>query len=136
MRTAAKTARKARPRPYRVLSGVGAGAGAALVMMAAMAGLRLAANLPTVPELMISPIINFLGGKAFSDQLDRLYYAGRPLLFTLIIEGTLLLGVALGLLYALLARPNPDTRKRLPIFNNVAGGILYGLLIGILLNTI
>src|SRR5881392_46845 len=112
MRTAPKIARKARP--YRVLSGVGAGAGAALAMMLTMAGLRLATNLPTLPELMVTPIIDLLGGKAFSDQLDRLYYAGRPLLFTLIIEGTLLLGVALGLLYAALARPNPDTGKRSP----------------------
>src|SRR5438874_9038893 len=115
MRPEAKRAREVRP--YTVLSGVGAGAGGALAMMAAMAALRFAINLPTVPELMVSPIVNFLGGQAFSDQLDRLYYAGRPLLFTLIIEGTLLLGVALGVLYAGLARPNPGTGKRLAIFN-------------------
>ncbi len=129
-----KTAIKARP--YRVLSGIGAGAGAAVVMMVVMAGLRLAASLPTIPELMVSPIINFLGGQAFSDQLDRLYYAGRPLLFTLILEGTLLLGIALGVIYARLARPDPITGKRSPIFNSPAGGILYGLLIGVLLDTV
>src|SRR5438067_2290730 len=92
-----------RPRPYTVLSGLGAGAGATLVMLIAMAGLRFAVNLPSIPELMIGPIINFLGGEAFSDQIDRLYYAGRPLLFTLIIEGTLLLGAILGVVYAWLA---------------------------------
>ncbi len=134
MRIVSKTAIKARP--YRVLSGVGAGAGAAVVMMVVMAGLRLAANLPTIPELMVNPVVNFLGGQAFSDQLDRLYYAGRPLLFTLILEGTLLLGVALGVLYAWLARPDPATGKRSPIFNSPAGGILYGLLIGVLLDTV
>lgn len=125
-----------RARPFRILSGVGAGAGASVVMMAVMAGLRFATNLPTIPELMVGPIINFLGGQSFSDQLDKLYYAGRPLLFTLIVEGTLLLGVVLGLLYAFLARPNPITDKRPAIFNSTIGGVLYGLAIGILLNVL
>ena len=54
---------------------------------------------------------------AFSDALDRLYYAGRPLLFTIILEGTLLLGAILGLLYAWLARPDPYSGRRLPLFD-------------------
>src|SRR5436190_2357620 len=121
-------------KPYRVISGIGAGAGAGLVMMAVMGILRLLFNVPTIPELMVNPIVRFMGGQAFSDQLDRLYYAGRPLLFTSILEGTLLLGVLLGLLYAWLARPNPATGRRLAIFNAPQGGILYGLVIGVLLN--
>src|SRR4051812_35463468 len=99
-------------RPYTVLAGVGAGAGATLAMLLAMSGLRFAFNLPTIPELMVGPIIQRLGGQAFSDLLDRYYYMGRPLLFACIIEGTLLLGVGLGALYAWTARPNPHTGRR------------------------
>ncbi len=123
-------------RRYRVLAGVGAGAGAALAMLVAMGGLRLAFGLPTIPELMINPVVKLLGGEAFSTLLDNLYYLGRPLLFTVILEGTLLLGAVLGLLYAWLGRPNPATGRRLSIYNNAWGGILYGLLLGLLLNVI
>src|SRR5262245_21746518 len=123
-------------RPYRVLSGVGAGAGAAIAMMLAMVGLRFAANLPTIPELMVNPIVQRLGGQTFSDLLDRYYYMGRPLLFALIIEGTLLLGVALGLLYAWMAKPDPGTGRRLAVFDTPWAGVLYGLLIAFLLNTV
>jgi len=122
-------------KPYRVISGIGAGAGAALAMLLAMAGLRYAFQLPTIPELMLNPIVRAMGGQRFSDALDNLYFAGRPLLFTTILEGTLLLGALLGLLYAWLARPNSQGR-RLPIFNNPLGGIAYGLLIGVLLNLV
>src|SRR5438477_8406486 len=123
-------------RPYGVISGVGAGAWAALAMMLVMAGLRFSLNFPSIPELMINPIVRFLGGQAFSDALDRLYYAGRPLLFTLILEGTLLLGALLGLVYAWLARPGQATGRRLFLLEAPQGGVLYGLLIGVLLNTV
>jgi DMSO/TMAO reductase YedYZ molybdopterin-dependent catalytic subunit len=122
-------------KPHRVTAGIGAGAGAALAMMLAMAGLRFGFGLSTIPELMLNPVVKALGGQAFSDALDRLYYAGRPLLFTFILEGTLLLGALLGLLYAWLARPGPSGTRRVP-FNTSLGGILYGLVIGLLLNTV
>ena len=125
-----------RPRPYRIISGIGAGAGAALVMLAAMGLLRYTVQFPSIPELMLNPVIKLLGGQAFSDALDRLYYAGRPLMFTLMLEGTILLGAILGVIYARLARPNPETGKRQALFNNPLGGVLYGLLIGVLLNTV
>lgn len=124
-----------RGKPYRVISGIGAGAGAALAMLLFMAALRYAFQLPTIPELMLNPIVKAMGGQRFSDALDNLYFAGRPILFTIILEGTLLLGVLLGLVYAWLARPNAQGR-RLPIFNTPLGGIAYGLLIGVLLNLI
>ncbi|HUP27132.1 MAG TPA: molybdopterin-dependent oxidoreductase, partial [Chloroflexia bacterium] len=123
-------------RPYRVISGIGAGAGAALVMLLAMGALRFLLQFPSIPELMLNPIIKLLGGQAFSDALDRLYYAGRPLMFTLILEGTILLGVVLGVVYARLARPNAATGHRALVFNSPIGGLLYGLLIGLLLNTV
>ena len=125
-----------RPRPYRIISGIGAGAGAALVMLAAMGLLRYTVQFPSIPELMLNPAIKLLGGQAFSDALDRLYYAGRPLMFTLMLEGTILLGAILGVIYARLARPNPETGRRPALFNNPLGGVLYGLLIGVLLNTV
>lgn len=118
---------------YRVVAGVGAGAGAALVMMLAMAVLRFVVGVPSVPELMLGPILRMLGGQAFSTAIDTLYYAGRPLLLTLILEGTLLLGVLLGLLYAWIARRNATTGRRPALFA-YSGGVLYGLAIGVLLN--
>ncbi|MFL5734241.1 MAG: molybdopterin-dependent oxidoreductase [Chloroflexia bacterium] len=122
--------------PYRVMAGVGAGAGAALGMMGVMGVLRLLVSFPTIPELMINPIVRLLGGQAFSDALDRLYYAGRPLLFVLILEGTLLLGALLGLGYAWLARPDVATGRRLRLFEAPQGGVLFGLVIGVLLSTV
>lgn len=119
---------------YRVVSGVGAGAGAALAMMLVMGALRLTLGVPTIPELMLGPILRLLGGRAFSQALDTLYYAGRPLLFTAVLEGTLLLGVLLGLLYARLGRPSPISGHRPLVFRSPLGGILYGLGIGVVLN--
>ncbi len=121
---------------YRTISGAGAGAGAALAMMVAMMALRLGLSVPSIPELMLGPILRLLGGRAFSEALDNLYYAGRPLLFALVLEGTLLLGVLLGLLYAWLGRPNLNTAQRPALFRSSLGGILYGLIIGVLLNVV
>lgn len=122
--------------PYRVIAGIGAGAGAALVMIVVMAALRFLVRFPTIPELMLNTIITLMGGEAFSAAIDTFYYAGRPLLFAAILEGTLLLGVVLGLLYARAARPGPLTARRHPLFNSRAAGVLYGLLIGVLLNSL
>jgi DMSO/TMAO reductase YedYZ molybdopterin-dependent catalytic subunit len=105
-------------------------------MLAVMAVMRFLLGFLTIPELMLNTILKVMGGQAFSDALDRLYYAGRPLLFASILEGTLLLGVVLGLVYALLARPEPFTGKRSALFNPPLGGLLYGLLIGVLLNLV
>lgn len=125
---------RARERPYKVVAGMGAGAGAALAMILAMAAMRFFLGFLTIPELMLNSILKLLGGQAFSDALDTLRYAGRPILFVVILEGALLLGGALGLLYAWLARPNPLTGKRIALFNSPLAGALYGLLIGALLN--
>lgn len=124
------------PRPYRIISGIGAGAGAALVMLVTMGLLRFMLQFPSIPELMLNPVVKLLGGQAFSDAIDNLGYAGRPLLFTLMLEGAILLGVILGVIYARLARPNPATGERPTVFNSSLGGVLYGLLIGVLLNTV
>lgn len=121
---------------YRIIAGVGAGAGAALAMILVMAALRLVLGVPTIPELMLGPILRLLGGRAFSQALDTLYYAGRPLLFTLVLEGTLLLGALLGLLYARLGRPNPTNGHRPLVFRSPLSGILYGLGIGVVLNLV
>ncbi len=139
-----------RTRSYSVLSGAGAGAGAALIMIAMMAIMRLLFGLLTIPELMLNTILKLMGGQAFSDALDRLYYAGRPLLFATILEGVLLLGSCLGLFYALISGmrngefgmrydgPDRYSAFRIPhsAFQPPWGGILYGLLIGVLLNIV
>lgn len=121
---------------YRPIAGLGSGAGAALVMLLAMGLLRLAFGLLTIPELMLNPILKVLGGQTFSDLLDRWYYAGRPLLFATILEGVLLVGALLGLAYASIARPNPNTGEQTALFRRPLGGVLYGLLLGVLLNVI
>jgi DMSO/TMAO reductase YedYZ molybdopterin-dependent catalytic subunit len=107
-----------------------------LAAMVVMVVLRFTLGLPTIPELMLDPILLLMGGQAFSDALDQLYYAGRPLLFAAILEGMLLVGALLGLLYAWLARPNPATGKRATLFNSPLGGLLYGLVVGVLLNVV
>ncbi|HYO49383.1 MAG TPA: molybdopterin-dependent oxidoreductase [Chloroflexia bacterium] len=121
---------------YRITWGIGAGAGAALAMMAVMGLMRVGLQFPTVPELILNSVVNTLGGEAFSAALDNLYYAGRPLLFTIMLEGTLLLGVLLGLVYAWVARPQHATGQRNVLFRTPAGGVLYGLVIGLVLNTV
>jgi DMSO/TMAO reductase YedYZ molybdopterin-dependent catalytic subunit len=126
----------AQPRPYRVSAGIGAGAGAAIVMLLVMALLRLVFGFLTIPELLLNPILRLMGGQAFSDMLDRLYYAGRPLLFATILEGTLLLGALLGLVYASVARPDPATGERALLLSGPWGGALYGLAVGVLLNVV
>jgi DMSO/TMAO reductase YedYZ molybdopterin-dependent catalytic subunit len=123
-------------KPYRVISGLGAGAGAMLAVMVVMVVVRYTLGLPTIPELMLNPILQLMGGQAFSDALDQLYYAGRPLLFASILEGMLVVGALLGLLYAWLARPNPETGRRASVFNTPLGGLLFGLVVGVLLNVV
>ena len=124
------------PRPYRISAGIGAGAGAALVMMLVMALMRLIFGLLTIPELLLNPILRVMGGQAFSDMLDRLYYAGRPLLFATILEGTLLLGALLGLLYAAFYSALRTSVLRPSHSAFPLGGIVYGLIIGLLLNVV
>ena len=140
---------------YRVLWGLGAGAGGALAMLLVMALMRWLLGFPTLPEIMINAVLQMLGGRAFSDLLDRFYYSGLPLYFTLVLEGVLLVGALLGLLYAWLARPvgsgqwavgsgerasppatsNPQFAvKSTSIFRAPLGGLLFGGLIALVLN--
>jgi DMSO/TMAO reductase YedYZ molybdopterin-dependent catalytic subunit len=121
---------------YRVLSGIGAGAGGALAMVAAMGLMRWLLGFPSIPEVMLNTFLTILGGRLFSDLLDRYYYSGLPLFVTLVLLGTLLLGALLGLLYAWLSRPNQTTGKRHPFLTNPLAGVVYGLLIGLLLNVL
>jgi DMSO/TMAO reductase YedYZ molybdopterin-dependent catalytic subunit len=119
---------------YRVLSGIGAGAGGALAMIAVMGLMRWLLGFPSIPEVMLNTFLTILGGRLFSDLLDRYYYSGLPLFVTLVLLGTLLLGELLGLLYAWLARPKRTTGDRPPILDKPLAGVSYGLLIGLFLN--
>ncbi len=123
-------------RRYRVLSGIGAGAGGALVMIAVMGLMRWLLGFPSIPEVMLNTFLTLLGGHLFSNLLDRYYYSGLPLYVTMVLLGTLLVGALLGLLYAWLARPNPTTGSRHSFFNNPLAGVIYGLVIGLLLNVL
>jgi len=123
-------------RRYRVLSGIGAGAGGALAMIAVMGLMRWLLGFPSIPEVMLDTFLKLLGGRLFSQLLDQQYYAGLPLYVTMVLLGTLLLGTLLGLLYAWLARPSPTPGSRYSLFNNPFAGAAYGVVIGLLLNVL
>src|SRR6476469_6255428 len=83
-----------------IRGGFGAGAGAALVMMLVMAVLRLTTNTTSIPELMEESLIRLTGGKIESYFINLLGVGGKALLLVMIVEGTLLLGGLLGILFS------------------------------------
>jgi DMSO/TMAO reductase YedYZ molybdopterin-dependent catalytic subunit len=109
--------------------GFGAGVGAALVMMLVMAVLRFTTNTASIPEIMEQPLLHLLPGSVESWFINNLGVGGKALLLVSIIEGTLLLGGLLGLLFA---RVWP---VRAP-GGRWAAGVVYGLIIGAVLSVI
>ena len=105
--------------------GFGAGAGAAIVMMLVMAVLRFTTNTASIPEIMEQPLLHLLPGAVEAWFINTLGVGGKALLLVSIIEGTLLLGGLLGLLFARVWPVNmavPNWRW--------LSGVLYGLIIG------
>src|SRR5207249_214174 len=112
-----------------IRGGFGAGVGAALVMMLVMAVLRLTTNTVSVPELMEESLIRLTGGQIESFFINLLGVGGKALLLVSIVEGTLLLGGALGLAFTHFW-PLRAAKTRW------VSGLLFGLVLGLLLNAV
>src|SRR4051794_32215578 len=82
-----------------ISGGFGAGVGAALVMMLVMAVLRFITNTASIPELMEESLIRLTGGRVEAFFINKLGVGGKALLLVTIVEGTLILGGLLGLLF-------------------------------------
>jgi DMSO/TMAO reductase YedYZ molybdopterin-dependent catalytic subunit len=101
-------------RSNRVRLGFAAGVGAALVMLLAMALLRLVSGVPSMAEILADGLLLLLPGAAFSALLDALQRAAKPLLYAGIAIGALVVGGGLGRWYA----GKPSARR--------AGSIVLG----------
>ena len=111
--------------------GFGAGVGAAIAMMLVMALLRFTSNTISVPELMEESLIRLTGGRVEAFFINLLGVGGKALLLVSIIEGTLLLGGLLGIGFTHLWLRLTGFR-----FGRAMSGLLYGLVIGLLLNAV
>ena len=120
-----------RLRQANIAGGLGAGVGAALVMLAVMALLRFTTNTASIPEIMEGTLIGIAGGQVVSTFINALGTGGKALLLVSVVEGTLLLGCVLGVVFTRLWPRNlivPGGRW--------PAGIVYGLLIGLGLNVL
>jgi len=111
--------------------GVGAGVGAAIAMMLVMALFRFTTNTISIPELMENSLTHLTGGQVEAFFINNLGVGGKALLLVTIVEGTLILGGLLGWLFTRfwpLNNTNPSWRW--------TSGLLYGLLVGLLLNAV
>ena len=84
-----------------VLSGVAAGC--AFVVVALLG--RVAARVPTLPELVQDRLVLLLPGQVFSFLLDRFLELGKPLLFTSLLLTQIALGGLAGLIIGRWGRP-------------------------------
>ncbi len=87
-------------RQWRTDPGLRAGLRAGAVASALLLGARLAVGLPTPADLLEEAFLRLLPGSVFSFLIDRLGFAAKPLLFLGLLAGQVLLGGALGLLWA------------------------------------
>lgn len=118
-------------RTLNMVGGFGAGVGAALFMMLVMALLRFISNTASIPELMEDQLILLTGGQTNSFFINSLGTGGKALLLVIILEGTLLLGGALGLLFAKLWPAQLAQRA-----GRWVSGLIYGALVGLFLNVV
>lgn len=87
-------------RQWRTDPGLRAGLVAGAVASALLLGARLAVGLPTPADLLEEAFLRLLPGAVFSLLIDRLGFAAKPLLFLALLAVQVLLGGALGLLWA------------------------------------
>jgi DMSO/TMAO reductase YedYZ molybdopterin-dependent catalytic subunit len=123
----------AAPEP-RLSKGFGAGVGAALTMIFAMAVMRYVFQMvPSIPELLQGVFLRPVPGDVFEFMIHLLGPGAKVLLLVLVLEGMLLVGGLLGQLFVRTWRPageNAPTLARLRAERNW-GGAFYGLLIGL-----
>ena len=118
-----------RLRRVNIPGGLGAGLGAALVMLAVMALLRLTTNTASIPEILEETLIAIAGGQVVSTFINALGTGGKALLLVSVVEGTLVLGGILGMVFTRLwPRGLTGPGWRWP------AGVVYGLAIGLGLN--
>ena len=98
--------------------GLVAGAAAGLVMLAA----RLAAGVPTIPELLLDFSTRLIPPAIFSFVLDLLLFAAKPLLVGTLAVGQLLLCGGLGALYEWLL----GARTPVTVAQRQSLGIIFG----------
>ncbi len=108
--------------------GFAAGVAAALVFLLAIALLRLASGIVSLPEVLADGLLLVLPGAAFSAILDALQRAAKPLLYFGVAVGTLLVGGLLGSWYG----GRPDRRRALSIVGGtwLAFGLVVYMLVG------
>ncbi len=116
----------------RLRKGFGAGVGAALLMILAMALVRLLGVL-SIPELLQGAFLRLVPGDVFEFMIHLLGPGAKVLLLVQVLEGILLVGGLLGYAYARNWRPaavgaSAPARLRADRYQ---GGALYGLLVGL-----
>jgi len=100
-------------------------------MMLVMALLRFTTNTISIPELMENSLIKLTGGQIEAFFINNLGVGGKALLLVTMVEGTLLLGGLLGIAFTRFWPTNRDGASW-----RWTSGVLYGLLVGLLLNLI
>jgi DMSO/TMAO reductase YedYZ molybdopterin-dependent catalytic subunit len=121
--------------PIRPQKGFGAGAGAALAMIAVMAVLRFSFGVPSIPELLQGAFLRLVPGDLFEFMIHLLGPGAKVLLLVSILEGMVLVGGLLGWLFVRNwrpAAPGAGTLARMAAERNWSG-VLYGLLVGVAL---
>jgi DMSO/TMAO reductase YedYZ molybdopterin-dependent catalytic subunit len=119
----------------RPQKGFGAGAGAALAMIAVMGVLRFSFGVPSIPELLQGAFLRLVPGDLFEFMIHLLGPGAKVLLLVSVLEGMVLVGGLLGWLFVRNWRPagtGAGTLARLAAQRNWSG-VLYGLLIGVAL---
>src|ERR671930_503339 len=79
--------------------GFAAGVAAAVVMLVAIAMLRVVSNAISLPEIVAEGFLQVLPGALFSSLLDALQRSAKPLLYLGVVVGTLIVGGLLGRWY-------------------------------------
>ena len=116
----------------RLQKGFGAGVGAALLMILAMALVRVL-GVMSIPELLQGAFLRLVPGDVFEFMIHWLGPGAKVLLLVQVLEGMLLAGGLLGYAYARGWRPAGTAA---PAFarlraNRYQGGALFGLLVGV-----
>ena len=83
----------------RPQKGFGAGAGAALAMIAVMAVLRFSFGVPSIPELLQGAFLRLVPGDLFEFMIHLLGPGAKVLLLVSVLEGMVLVGGVLGWLF-------------------------------------
>ncbi|MDO8671488.1 MAG: molybdopterin-dependent oxidoreductase [Dehalococcoidia bacterium] len=108
------------------------GLAAATIVVAVASLVALLLGVATTPELLWDSVIGAIPGPIFSATLDRLQFAGKPLLFAGIVGLELLAAGFLGVIYALAVKADTP-RRRLARHRPRITGLMYGAAVSVLL---